>query len=68
MVDLHDIDDYQVEPEDLLLLTAQADAILVIEGRGRIGRNNVLHIPGATTNLIHTFHCLQSMSNRVGIR
>ena len=54
LVDLNDIDDYEEEPENSYLLTAQADARLVIKGRGLIGENHELHIPGVTTNLMST--------------
>ena len=36
------------------LRTAQAEARLKIEGRGKIGDCSVLHIPGATANLMST--------------
>ena len=45
---------YRLEPENSFLATAQAGANLVIVGRGRVGNNAVLHIPGATTNLMST--------------
>ena len=42
LVDLNDIDDYEEEPENSFLRTTQAEARLVIVGRGRVGNNAVL--------------------------
>ena len=53
LIDNHDIDDYKVAI-DAFLRTVQAEALLVREGHGRIGENAVLHIPGATANLLST--------------
>ena len=54
LVDLNDLTNYRLEPENSFLATAQAGANLVIVGRGRVGNNAALHIPGATTNLMST--------------
>ena len=54
LVDLNDIVNYLEEPENSFLRTAQAGANLVIVGRGRVGNNAVLHILGATENLMST--------------
>ena len=51
LIDKNDIVDYQ-DAIDSFLRTAQADAQLVIAGRGKIGDCSVLHIPTATANLM----------------
>ena len=53
LIDNNDIDDYR-EVIDAFLRNAQSEARLVIEGHGRIGESAVLHIPGATANLMST--------------
>ena len=63
LVDLNDLTNYRLEPENSFLATAQAGANLVIVGRGRVGNNAVLHIPVATSNLMSTY----SMPNRIGL-
>ena len=53
LVEADDIMEY-VAAINSFLRTAQAVARLQIAGRGRIGVTSVMHIPGATANLMST--------------
>ena len=53
LVDADEVDEY-VTTTNKFLRTAQADARLKMEGRGNIGDCPILHISGATANLMST--------------
>ena len=59
LVEADDIMEY-VEAINSFLRTAQAVARLQIAGRGRIGVTSVMHIPGATANLMSTKSIIRS--------
>ena len=53
LIDASEISEYTTAIRSFLR-TAQVDARLKIEGRGKIGDCKILHIPGATANLMST--------------
>ena len=67
LIDAAEISEYTAAIRSFLR-TAQVDARLKIDGRGKIGDCKILHIPGATANLMFTLHCDKSVSSHNGIR